>query len=294
MELLAVNIYYWGAIQQNRSLFDRIRFWSKELRYSGFISFRWYTFFDLRGTHAFILFGTTKRRELCSVLKKEISLFLKFEPSNASFKREQIWYHHQACAGKYLCASDLLDGVAPNNSFVLAPHDLHIYPLGFPFSAWGDSDFCKSIDALASWALNQSHPGRSALLWLSFLDKFIKKTQISNTEFWWFMLNCLKPEIPYVRREGMQSQIAKLRKAIGLENIQNFSHCISDLNRIKEELLDSEVLSFKLFDDKDATVRILREISHNVMFQLRLTTPQHIPLLCFMLLNALQNELAKN
>lgn len=284
------NIYCWGNAEQTRLLLNGVKPWTVRARQQGWASRFWYSRFDARGPHVFLLWGTTPESlpALRSSLQREIEAFLRQCPSTEVLSAEQIERRHRECRGNTMSVADREPGLASNNSFVLFTHDPGDYPLHLSTGMADAPQFWKRIDDLSCWVLEQLQDDTAitAVRWVAAVDRSLARTPVSAESYWRFHASTLVLPL----RERLQTNEAEVLKSlpriISPDNQRLFANLWNQSINGNSLGFDVEGLVRLILCDQtrplDSRFQTLRAVIHTViMGQLGLWTKFEIPIILY-------------
>lgn len=230
---LALNIYCWDTNAQNRLLAEVMAPWVQEQGLAGQLELFLFDRFDARGPHLFFILGAADEATLDRFGEEtgeRIARFLKDSPSPSFMSQEEVQARHDACRGKTLCALDRLDGLAANNTYLLAAHTSQDYP----FRLWSDlthaEAFLRAFGAQSIWAMGEV-AGRSGglamgpgLRWLASVDRMLHRAGLDPEAYWRYHVGTLVPSVvDELKRSSPAVVAANLAPLISANNAKTFA-----------------------------------------------------------------------
>jgi hypothetical protein len=286
MVYIGANIYYWGESEQDRLLLDGLRRWALEVRRRRLARFFWFSRFDARGPHIFALFSASRRSEakLRAFLEGEIRRFCLASPSSVALSANELERCHHECRGKFLCAPDRIEGLAPNNSFVVFRHEADGYPLWLGSGMNTAGKFWSRMDALTFWTLEKLAAGSlraTAVRWLAAVDRSLGCAGLAGEAYWRYHAASLIPALKQRSEATPYEMSGLLRRAIGDFNWNAFSRLWSEPD------LDFDVAGLvKLIACNGSRtarqrLQVLREVTHVVLGRLVQNVENQIPMVLY-------------
>lgn len=298
MICLGLNVYHWGARQQDRLLVECLGPVVEECRQEGLVERFWFDRFDARGPHLFILLTLpghdegveAGEDEVARRVEVRLTSYLTAHPSSEVLSSERLAQLQGDLRGKALCSEDLRPGVAANNSYVLFTHDPQGYPFrlsaGLPF----ETELWRLLDDLARWGIQQiaAHPPGPplavAVRWAAGLDAALRAAGLAE-EYWRFHAMTLLLGLEERLAAEEDQVLGSLEGAVGEKNRATFSRLWAEHSPVPvwPHLSRLVALAAPEADASPAGRRfqLLRETVHCGWKQLGVPVPLHIPLVLF-------------
>jgi hypothetical protein len=288
MANLGINIYYWDRAEQQYLIREWLRPCVLRAREQGLAGHFWFCTLDIRGPHVFALFGTKPEAKplLRGFLEQEIATFLERSPSRRTLAEDEIEKRHIECRGKALCQPDTLEGIAPNNSFVIFDHKEDAYPLWISNGMADPEKFWSQMDALTFWTMDKTgaHSMEPGVRWLAAVDRYLKRHGLEREAYWRLHSITLLPPLEDRLRNAGEDMRPSLAQALSPRNREFLSQFWTDES--DDDLgFDLRPLMEMITADNGLTperrFRVLREVNHLVLGQCGYFVKFQIPMVLY-------------
>lgn len=291
MQIIGVNIYFWGDAEQVRFLTEAMAPTAAEARREGLADRFWYKAFDGRGPHLLALFHTDAERRgaLEARLQERFGAYLEAHPSTVVLDAEELEERHRECRGKALCSVDREPGFEANNTLRFFEHTEDAFPFWLTKDASQKDTFWRHMEGLAFWALGRLNEGRlpvDAVLLVAAVDRAVDRNgSLDGVDLWRHHASTLLMPLKERLAEEEEAVIADLPATVGERNMQAFEQIFTHLDDAPGRFGEFQALiDAALAEDGRSHERrraVVREIVHSTLIQLQQPVRNHIPVILF-------------
>jgi hypothetical protein len=277
LQHFALNVYQWASDAQDQLLAECLGPAARALGLEGLVSQFWFYRFDVRGPHLGVLFGASAddAAEACAVLEARLDAYLAAFPCTAVPEAGELEKRHTECRGAVLCAMDAEPGLAPNNSYCIAPHP-------------ADGFFLRqtSLGELASWSISRLGPNapRTAVRWIAAVDGALCRTGLPAEACWRYYATTLGVGMKDRLRANENAVVGALPRMLGERNLDALSRAWVEVEDAPQWSSVDELVRRVMADDGralDERVRLLRTLNHSVLSQLGQPASLRIPVVLY-------------
>jgi hypothetical protein len=286
MDHLALNVYLWDWSEEDRLLVQVLGPALRELRSEGLVRSFWFTRFDARGPHVFVLLstpplGATVVRERLGTLLGELAAY----GGTGDLAPGELEKRHTECRGRHLCSIDAEPDFAPRNSYRFAVQP----PNGYPYHllpATAD-ELWELMTELSSWNLEHLNGAKSsaaALRWVATMDQALTLAGMDAAEYWRYHATTLLISLAERLETNEEAVLAALPRSVGDRNRAVFDRAWDEPEPSPEPWPGTARLveAIRSMDLSPSTRwAVLREIDHGALIQLGLPTLKHVPLVLY-------------
>ncbi|HEX2093810.1 MAG TPA: lantibiotic dehydratase C-terminal domain-containing protein [Longimicrobiaceae bacterium] len=287
MDHLALNVYLREWSDQDRFLVELLGPALRELRDEGLVRRFWFTRFDARGPHLFILLSTPGNRsaEVRERLGTLMDEGLAAYGSTGGPDQDELEKRHAECRGRCLCSIDAEPGFAPRDSYRFAGQPPNAYPF-YVLPATADG-LWELITDLTFWNLGYlggSESTAAALRWVATMDRTLTRAGMDTADYWRYHATTLLVPLQERLATSEEAVLAALPGSVGDRNRAIFDRVWAETGSSSGSWPGAERLVGAIRSLDPSPPRwwaMLREIDHCTLIQLGQPTRVHIPLVLY-------------
>ncbi|HEX8321101.1 lantibiotic dehydratase C-terminal domain-containing protein [Longimicrobium sp.] len=285
---LAVNAYCWGA-RQSRLLSAAVAPLVRELHGEGLVRRAWFSRFDARGPHLFLLLGVNPGAEarVRGLAAARLEAWLAANPDAEPIPADERERRHAECRGKYLCSQDREPGMAPDGSVSVAEQEADEYPLwlfGGMAPAVEDEFWEAAIEVLL-WAADQGGTPSAgpAVAWVAAVDAALRAAG-AGPDAWRYHATTVLPPLAARLRDEEPAVLAALPNAVGERNRAALdAGWAGPVHPFAAEAAARLVRAVLAPDTRSPMERwrALREVTHCALLTMGQPVSAHVPLVLY-------------
>lgn len=295
----ALNVYRWAGDSQDQLLGECLGPAARALHAAGRVSRFWFYRFDVRGPHLGALFGASAddAAEACAVLEARLDAYLAAFPCTAAPAAGELEKRHAECRGAVLCAMDAEPGLAPNNSYRIAPHPADGFFLRQTSPVAQQDELWSLLNELASWSISRLGPDApgTAVRWIAAVDGALRRAALPVEACWRHYATTLRVGMKDQLQADEEAVVGALPRMLGERNLASLSRVWAEVEDAPQWASVDELVRRVMADDGrglDERVRLLRTLNHSVLSQLGQPASLRIPLVLYAWLRSVRPALA--
>lgn len=299
LQHFALNVYHWASDAQDQLLTECLDPAVRALSAEGLVRQFWFYRFDVRGPHLGALFGAcvNNETEACAILEARLDAYLAAFPCNAVFAVGELEKRHAECRGAVLCAMDAEPGLAPNNSYCLAPHPADGFFLRQTSLVAEQDELWPLLGELASWSISRLGPDapRTAVRWIAAVDGALRRAALPAEACWRYYATTLRLGMKDQLQADEEASVGALPRMLGKRNLATLSRAWAEVENTPQWASVDDLVRRVMADDGrtlDERVRLLRTLNHSVLSQLGQPASLRIPLVLYAWLRSVRPALA--
>jgi hypothetical protein len=288
LQHFALNVYQWTSNAQDQLLAECLGPAARSLGVDGLVRQFWFYRFDVRGPHLGVLFGASAdgAAEACAVLKVRLDAYLATFPCTVVPAAGELEKRHAECRGAVLCAMDAEPGLAPNNSYCLAPHPADGFFLRQTSLVPEQDELWLLLGELAFWSISRLGPDapRPAVRWFAAMDGALRRATLPAEACWRYYATTLRLGMKDQLRVDENAVVDALPRMLGERNLTVLSRAWAQVEDAPQWASVDELVRRVMADDGralDERVRLLRTLNHSVLSQLGQPASLRIPVVLY-------------